>query len=136
MEPRVLHVDDSEDMRQIVLLALETVGNLEVAQASSGAEALSLAVSFEPDILLLDVMMPEMTGPQTLLNLRKISKFAATPVIFLTAKAQADDVADLMALGALAVMTKPFDPRSLAEQIVKIWEGFLTEVGPDSQKPH
>jgi CheY-like chemotaxis protein len=122
MDPRVLHVDDSDDMRQIVLLALETVGNLEVAQASSGAEALDLAVSFDPDVFLLDVMMPEMTGPETLMGLRKIPKFATTPVIFLTAKAQPEDIADLMALGALTVMTKPFDPMTLAEKIVKIWE--------------
>ena len=126
MDPRVLHVDDSDDMHQIVLLALETVGNLEVAQAGSGVEALDLAVAFEPDIFLLDVMMPEMTGPETLKNLRKIPKFAATPVIFLTAKAQPEDIADLMALGALTVMTKPFDPMTLAEKIVKTWESSLS----------
>jgi CheY-like chemotaxis protein len=131
MEPKVLHVDDSDDLRQIVLLALETVGNLEVAQAGSGAEALDLAVAFEPDIFLLDVMMPEMTGPETLQNLRKIPKFATTPAIFLTAKAQAGDISDLMAMGALAVMTKPFDPMSLAEQIVKIWQSFVNDVRPD-----
>lgn len=131
MEPRVLHVDDSDDLRQIVLLALETVGNLEVAQAASGAEALDLAVSFEPDIFLLDVMMPEMTGPETLLNLRKIPEFAATPAIFLTAKAQAEDISDLMDYGALAVLTKPFDPMSLADQVIKIWERFQSEGGQD-----
>jgi CheY-like chemotaxis protein len=122
MAPKVLHVDDSEDMRVIVLLALETIGGLEVIQCSSGAEALIVAVSFQPDLFLLDVMMPDLTGPQTLLRLREMPQFSATPVIFLTAKAGRQDIVDLMAEGALEVITKPFDPMTISEQIVAIWK--------------
>ena len=127
MAPRILHVDDSEDMRAIVLLALETIGGLEVVQCSSGAEALIVAVSSKPDLFLLDVMMPDLTGPQTLLRLREMPQFGATPVIFLTAKAGPQDIVDLMAEGALEVITKPFDPMTISEQIVAIWKNSMRE---------
>lgn len=127
MTPKILHVDDSEDMREIVLLALETIGGLEVMQSSSGAEALTVAPSFNPDLFLLDVMMPEMTGPQTLSHLRAMPRFASTPTIFLTAKALSEDIAELMAMGALEVIAKPFDPMNLAEHIVATWMHAINE---------
>ena len=119
--PKVLHVEDDVDIREIALIALETVGGLEVAQCSSGAEAIERAPGLAPDLLLLDVMMPGMSGDETLLALRAMPQFAAIPVIFMTAKAQQSEVNRLLELGALDVITKPFDPMTLADELVAIW---------------
>lgn len=119
--PRVLHVEDDPDIREIAMIALETVGGLEVAQCGSGQEALARAPELEPGLFLLDVMMPGMNGEETLLALRAIPQFANTPAIFMTAKAQPTEVARLRDLGALEVITKPFDPMTLADQLLEIW---------------
>ena len=124
----ILHVDDSEDIREVVRLALETVGGLNVVQCGSGAEALEAAQASKIDLFLLDVMMPEMTGPQTLLGLRELPQFARTPAVFLTAKAANGDLDELMGLGAADVLFKPFDPMTLADQVVAIWERSQADV--------
>jgi CheY-like chemotaxis protein len=118
---RVLYVEDDADIRTIALLALETVGALEVKACSSGAEALEAAKTFEPHLLLLDVMMPGMDGPTTLAGLRKMPLTANVPVIFMTAKVQASEVEQYKALGAVGVISKPFDPMTLASQVEDLW---------------
>ncbi len=120
--PRVLHVDDDDDIRAITQIALAVVGELEVLQCSSGVEAVAVAQEFAPDILLLDVMMPDMTGEETLAALRQIDGLADVPVIFMTAKAHSDDVEHLMKLGTRRVIAKPFDPLTLASEVVEIWQ--------------
>ncbi len=120
---RILYVEDEPDIQAVARLALEAVGGFTVEVCSSGAEALEKAPGFAPDLLLLDVMMPEMDGPCTLSALRTISGLEKTPAVFVTAKVQAEEVANLKALGALDVIAKPFDPMSLAAQITEIWEG-------------
>jgi CheY-like chemotaxis protein len=119
--PKILHIEDDEDIREIALIALETVGGLEVIQCASGLEALARAAAIQPDVFLLDVMMPGMTGEETLSALRAMPAFAHTPAIFMTAKAQHSDVRRLLDQGALDVIIKPFDPMTLASQIVEIW---------------
>lgn len=119
--PRVLHVDDDDDIRAIAQIALEVVGGLEVRQCSSGPEAVKAAPGFAPDLLLLDVMMPEMTGEETLNELRHVPGFEKIPVVFMTAKAQAQDIEHLMSLGTEKVIAKPFDPLTLASEVVDIW---------------
>lgn len=120
MAPRILHVEDDPDIRIIALLALETVGGLEVVQCSSGREALEHAPQIGPDLFLLDSLMPGMNGEETLRTLRRMPQFAATPAIFMTGKAEADEVARLRGCGA-EVIVKPFDPMTLADQIREIW---------------
>lgn len=119
--PKVMHVEDDMDIREIALIALETVGGLEVVQCESGAMALEMAPKEKPDLFLLDVMMPGMSGDETLLALRQMPEFADTPAIFMTAKAQQSEVDRLLEMGALDVITKPFDPMTLAEEILAIW---------------
>lgn len=119
--PKILHVEDDADIREIAMMALEVVGGLTVTQCASGREALERAPAEAPDLILLDVMMPGMSGDETLLALREMPQFAQTPAIFMTAKAQQSEVERLKALGALDIITKPFDPMTLAEQIVDIW---------------
>lgn len=119
---RVLYVEDDPDIRSIATMALEAVGGLEVRACSSHAEALEAATGFAPDVLVLDVMMPGMDGPATLAGLRRLPATAATPVIFMTAKVQASEVQGYHALGAIGVITKPFDPMGLADQVRSLWQ--------------
>lgn len=119
---RILYVEDEPDIQQIARLALELVGKFTVHVCSSGAEALADAPAFNPDLILLDVMMPGMDGPTTLKALREIPATARTPVVFMTAKVQPNEVAQYRALGALDVITKPFDPMTLPDAIRAIWD--------------
>ena len=103
-------------------MALEAVGGFSVIACASGQEALSSAPTAMADLLLLDVMMPGMDGPSTLKALRELPATAHTPVIFMTAKVQAAEVAQYLGLGALQVIPKPFDAMELSAQIRRIWE--------------
>lgn len=118
---RVLYVEDEPDIQAVAKLALEMVGGFTVKICSSGEEALSEAVGFSPDMILLDVMMPGMDGPTTLENLRQLPSLIDVPVAFMTAKVQPQEVAHYKSLGALDVIPKPFDPMTLAEQVRAVW---------------
>lgn len=118
---RILLVEDEPDIQLVARLALENVGGFEVEVCTSGREAVEKAPSWGPDLILLDVLMPELDGPATLRELRKIPVLAATPVIFLTAKVQAHEVEHYRQIGALDVIPKPFDPMSLADAVKSIW---------------
>ena len=121
---KILHVEDDLDIQAIAQIALETIGGFEVLQCSSGQEALKAAPDFKPDLFLLDVMMPGMTGPETLAALRELPGMADIPAIFMTAKAQRDEVAEFLALGAIEVVVKPFEPMELAGEIRAAWERY------------
>ena len=118
---RILYVEDEPDIRVVAKMALEAVGKFTVIPCASGQEALSVAPGAAADLLLLDVMMPGMDGPSTLKALRAMPTTAKTPVIFMTAKVQASEIAAYKALGALDVIPKPFDPMELSAQIQQIW---------------
>lgn len=119
---RILLVEDDPDIRVIVKSALEMLAGFKVHACSSGAEALSTVEQFAPQLALLDVMMPELDGPGVLAQLRERPATAALPVIFLTAKATPQESERLRGLGAVGVLSKPFDPLDLHEQIRAIWE--------------
>ena len=123
----ILYVEDEPDIQAVAKIALETVGGFELKVCSSGDEALACAVSFAPDLFLLDVMMPGMDGPSTLKALKALPELVNTPSIFMTAKVQPDEVAAYKALGALDVIAKPFDPMVLSEQIKAVWQKHLSE---------
>ena len=118
----ILLVDDEADIRTIAHIALTQVGGWSARTAGSGPEALAMARQQRPDLVLLDVMMPGMDGPETLQRLHKLPGREDVPVIFLTAKAMAHDHAWLRDLGAVGVLTKPFDPMALPEQVLGILE--------------
>lgn len=119
---KVLYVDDEPFIREVAVMALELDPEFEIHQAESGMAALEIirAGEVRPDLFLLDVMMPVLDGPATLAELRATPGFADTPVIFMTAKAQATDLQALCALGALGVITKPFNPTTLAAEIRQV----------------
>jgi len=113
---KILYVEDEPDIREVVQFALEDEG-FELVSCSSGREAIAKAHSTTPDLVLIDVMMPGMDGPTTLLALRELPYMAATPVIFMTAKVQSQEVEQYKSLGAIGVISKPFDAMTLADQI-------------------
>jgi CheY-like chemotaxis protein len=119
---RILYVEDEPDIQMVARLALEALGGFTVEICSSGDEALQRAPGFQPQFILLDVMMPGMNGPSTLGKLRELPQFTVTPVIFMTAKVQPDEVAGYKELGAVDVIPKPFDPMTLSSQVQAIWE--------------
>jgi len=119
---RVLYVEDEPDIQTVARLALEALGGFTVEICNSGTEALQRAPGFQPQLILLDVMMPGMDGPTTLGRLRELPQFAATPIIFMTAKVQPGEVAGYKELGAVDVIPKPFDPMALSNQVQLIWE--------------
>lgn len=116
---KLLYVDDEPDIREVATFSLEIDPNIEVRTASSGAEALSTLDSgaFMPEVILLDVMMPDMDGPTTLSNIRQREALKTTPVIFITARAQPHERAAFLEMGAIGVITKPFDPMTLAQDV-------------------
>lgn len=118
----VLYVDDEPDIREVVLMSLSLVGQLDVHSCESGEQALQLLPQIKPDLVLLDVMMPGMDGPSTLKRMRADPQSAGIPVIFMTAKAMPQEVARFRELGAVAVIPKPFDPMQLANQVLAVWE--------------
>lgn len=126
---RILHVDDDDDIRTIVQLALEVVGNYNLLQFSNGPDAIAAAQDFAPQLLLLDVMMPEMSGLDVWKSIVGMSSLGNVPAIFVTAKAEDEFSRGLVADGALAVITKPFDPMTLAQDINVIWEKAMPKVG-------
>lgn len=120
---KILYVEDEADIQAIAQIALENVGGFELNICSSGQEAIENGPDFKPDLILLDVMMPGMDGPTTLEELRKLPELDSTPVMFMTAKVQPQEVAHFKSLGAIEVIAKPFDPMKLAETINNAWPG-------------
>jgi two-component system, OmpR family, response regulator len=131
--PSVLYVDDDPDLCAIVQVALRLLAGLDVRTASSGESAIDLAYEIRPDLIVLDVMMPGLDGPETLKRMRQSALIARIPVIFLTARSQPAEVAQLMESGAIGVITKPFDPLTLGDQVLALWEG--AEIVPGVAHP-
>lgn len=124
MQRRVLIVDDDADIREVARAALEVATSWQVSSAPSGSECLRLAAAESFDVVLLDVMMPDMDGAAVLQQLRRAPGTAALPVVFLTAKSRPAEKERLRGLGAAGVLSKPFDPLQLAEQLSALlgWE--------------
>ena len=118
---RILYVEDEPDIQAVARIALEAVGGFTVLVCSSGIEALEKAEVFQPDLLLLDVMMPGMDGPSTLVALRQKPALQRVPAMFMTAKVQPAEIAHFKSLGASDVIAKPFDPMNLANQVRDAW---------------
>jgi len=118
---KILYVEDEPDIQAVTKLALEEIGGFTLEVCSNGDEALSKAIAFAPDLLLLDVMMPGMDGPTTLKALRELTEIRNIPAIFMTAKVQPHEVQEYKDLGAIDVIAKPFDPMTLSDNLRSIW---------------
>lgn len=118
---RILCADDESDMRMLIKMALENVGGFSVTACASGRELLDKAPDSNADLIILDAVMPSMSGLETLKLLREIESCSNTPVLFMTGKAREAE-AEFMAAGAIGVVTKPFDPIYLAQDVKTLWE--------------
>ena len=123
IEPRprllVLVADDDEDILQLLSFRLERAG-YEIVAARSGDEALRLALDLLPAVAILDGMMPGLDGFEVTRELRRNAPTSTTPVILLTARAQASDIARGMAAGADEYVKKPFDARDLVDRVDRL----------------
>jgi CheY-like chemotaxis protein len=120
---KILIIDDEEDLRTILRFCLGRIGGMELAEASNGTEGLAKAFTEKPDAILLDIMMPGMDGTAVQAALRANPSLQSIPVIFLTAKATSNELDLYRNMGVAGILTKPFDPLTLAEKVRKILGG-------------
>lgn len=120
---KILVVEDESDIQTIVKITLETLTDFEIEVCDSGKKALFNAKTFSPDLILLDVMLPDMDGPTVLASLQKEPQTKLIPVIFMTAKVQPQDILHYKNIGAIGIIPKPFDPMTLPATIRNIWKG-------------
>jgi two-component system, OmpR family, response regulator len=118
----ILCIDDDPDILQIVELTLKALGGFEVSTHPGGAEAIAAAASCRPDLILLDVMMPELDGPAVLELLHSEAATQSIPVAFMTARVEAADVEEYLASGCAGVIAKPFNPATLAGEVRALWK--------------
>lgn len=134
----ILHVEDDPDILDVARMSLTAVGGYEVRQFSSGTAAVAAAPTLRADLLVLDMMMPEMNGLETLAELRKQPHLTHTPVILCTAKTVGlPDAALARQLGLIGTITKPFDAMKLPNQLQQMWSDAANRdaPGPDSRTP-
>lgn len=118
---RVMLVDDDALISEFAMMVLEARG-FDVLHCPSGETALTAAAGFRPQLVLLDFVMPGMSGAETLAALQRLAETKATPVIYLTGRAGSEsDVAELTAAGAIGVIQKPFEPANLVARITELW---------------
>ncbi len=132
----VLYVDDDPDICEVVQAALSLTAGLEVHTAGSGGEAIDLAYELRPDLILMDVMMPGLDGPSTLISMRDRPLVADIPIVFLTAKVLPAETARFTELGAIGVIGKPFDPMKIGDDICALWHRQSPTREPPRMRPY
>jgi CheY-like chemotaxis protein len=118
---KICYVEDDDDIQRIARLSLERVGKMEVSIIGDPTVALDGILAFQPDLVLLDWMMPVMDGPTLFKRMRETAGLQDIPVVFITAKASQRELDELRAMGAAGVLSKPFSPKDLPEQLRAIW---------------
>jgi len=119
---RILHVEDVPSIQVVTRIALEKLGGFEVLSCASGQEALARAQRFAPDMILLDVMLPQMGGLELLRQLSSLIDLQHIPVVLLTGQQEEPaSPAELRQLGVRKLLRKPFDPLQLATQLKEVW---------------
>lgn len=118
---RICYVEDDEDIQRIVRMALERVGKMTVAVVGDPTQAIETMAEFRPDLVMLDWMMPVMDGPTLFRQMKLRPETRSLPVVFITARASQRDLDELKGLGAAGIISKPFSPKDLADQLRAIW---------------
>jgi CheY-like chemotaxis protein len=119
----IMCIDDEEDILEIASMALEMLGDYKVWRCHSGEQALAELPRARPDLVLMDVMMPDLDGPGTMKRMHAMEGFQDLPVVFMTAHVQKDKQVELIRQGAITCISKPFDATSLADTVAAIWRG-------------
>jgi two-component system alkaline phosphatase synthesis response regulator PhoP len=122
---KILVAEDERDIRELVTFSLRGLGGFEVVQASNGAEAVERAVAEHPDLILMDVRMPRMTGYEACAKLKTFKDTKDIPIIFLSAKGQESEIQQGLSAGAEEYILKPFAPDELVNQV----RGVLKRIG-------
>jgi CheY-like chemotaxis protein len=118
---RICYVEDDEDIQRIVRMSLERIGKMTVELVTDPMRAIDAIGSFHPDLVMLDWMMPGMDGPTLFRKMKQLPETSSLPVVFITAKATQRDIDELISLGAAGVLSKPFSPKELPDQLRAIW---------------
>jgi CheY-like chemotaxis protein len=119
---RICYVEDDEDIQRIVRMSLERVGKMTIEVVTDSTKAVDVMVAFKPDMVMLDWMMPVMDGPAVFRAMKGREETKALPVVFITAKASQRELDELIALGAAGVISKPFSPKDLPDQLRAVWK--------------
>lgn len=119
---RIMYVDDDPDLRIIARISLEKKGGFTVLTVDSGRKAIQFIPGFRPDLVIMDVIMPEMDGRAVLQEIKSQPETQHIPVVFLTSKLEPEDLSEYNRIGASGVLHKPFHPSTLAEQVRTIWQ--------------
>ncbi|GAA4650745.1 response regulator [Kistimonas scapharcae] len=119
---QILYVEDDADIRKITEMTLSMLGNFDITACECGQDALEKAKTTHAQLVILDVMMPDMDGPTVFRHLRTYDAYKDTPIVFMTAKVQANEIAAYMDMGAVGVIPKPYEPAELPGQIQALWE--------------
>ena len=121
---KVCYVEDDEDIQRIVRMSLERIGKMQVEIVADPTAAIDAILAFQPDLVLLDWMMPVLDGPALFRQMRARPELRGLPVVFITAKASQRELDELRKMGAAGVLSKPFSPKDLPEQLRAIWRGL------------
>lgn len=121
----ILVAEDERDIRELINFTLSFAGH-KVTQAANGAEAVELAKQHHPDLIMMDVRMPKMTGYEACREIKKDDTLRNIPVVFLSAKGQEDEVQTGLEVGAVAYILKPFAPDELTRRITEILQQIGT----------
>ncbi len=121
----ILLIEDDPDVRTIAAIALVDIGGFRLTLCGSGAEALERLREARPQLILLDVMMPDMDGPATLVEIQRLALDPSPPVVFMTAKVQPQETQLYLQLGAAGVIAKPFNPMTLPDELRALWRATL-----------
>ncbi|WP_312233467.1 response regulator [Stutzerimonas nitrititolerans] len=119
---RILHIEDVPSIQIVTRIALERIGGFEVLSCASAQAALAEVRAFAPDLILLDVMLPQMDGIELLRQLAGLVDLQQTPVVLLTGHLERERLAELQQMGVREVLQKPFDPLQLTAQLRAVWE--------------
>ena len=130
MSKKTLIVEDDGNIAELLRLYLEKDG-FEVAHAADGGKGVELAASFEPDVILLDIMLPVKDGWQVC---REVRAFSKAPIVMLTAKGETSDKINGLEMGADDYVTKPFEPKELIARIHAVMRRSGEEAGPAARR--
>ncbi|HEY4688940.1 MAG TPA: response regulator [Anaerolineae bacterium] len=125
MAARILIAEDERDIRDLIAFSLR-YGGFEVVEASNGAEAVEQAVAVKPDLILMDVRMPRMTGYEACRQLKSMDDMKRIPIIFLSAKGQEQEIQQGLDAGAEEYILKPFAPEDLVNKVREILQRIGT----------
>ncbi len=121
---KIMYAEDDEDIRTIVKICIDNFSNWEIEFAENGKILLDRVSDYNPDLILMDVMMPEMDGITTLKCLREKPQTSLIPVIIMSAKVQEAEIEEYKQQDILGVISKPFDPTQLVSQIEELWKNY------------